>query len=343
MTQLPPPEHSHPCRRCGAEVAPGAPYCPECGLVQTGPSVPSRTRARRGRSPWLIPALIAGAVASLLGGALLSVAINRDDPVAEQPSAGTSASATPGSSASRVPEPSASPTPSPSPTAAPIANRAVAVVTTDGTVLRANGNDTAVALADLTVGSRLFVIGEPEESGEQRWYRVGTFDNLGCSDACGLIGWVGTPIADTDPVLEDATVGCPSSPMSAEALAAVSALDALHCYGRSEIQVTGIVDLAEGEYDGPYRYSPTWLAHPFTPAVLRGGIAFHPVPDASLEVPEQNAEIRVRGHFEDPAATSCRVSLAPDAGDVELPQPARVVLDCRATFVWTDYEVIGGE
>ncbi len=342
MTQPPPPEHSHPCRRCGAEVAPGAPYCPECGLVQTGSSAAVRPRARRGKSPWLVPALIAGAVASLLGGALLSVAINRDA-VAEQPSAPASAGASSGTSASVEPEPSASPTPSPSPTAAPIANRSVAVVATDTTVLRANPNDTAAALTDLGAGSRLFVIGEPEESGEQRWYRVGTFDDLACGDTCGLIGWVATPIAEGDPVLEVATVSCPSSPMSAEALAAVPAFEALHCYGRSEIQVTGIVDLAQGEYDGPYRFSPDWLAHPFTPAVLRGGIAFHPLPEASLEVPEQDAELRVRGHFEDAAATTCRISAAPEAGDVELPQPARAVLDCRATFVWTDYEVIGAE
>ncbi len=217
------------------------------------------------------------------------------------------------------------------------------MVTTDGTVLRANPNDTAAALADLTSGRRLFVVGEPEEAGDQRWYRVGTFDLLGCNDVCGLIGWVATPVAEEEPVLEEASVSCPSSPMSAEALAAVPALDALHCYGRSEIQVTGVVDLSEGEYDGPYRYSPTWLAHPFTTAVLRGGIAFHPLPDASLETPEQDAEVRVRGHFEDPAATSCRVTAAPDAGDLEVPQPARAVLDCRATFVWTDYDVIGGE
>ncbi|MEO6578165.1 MAG: hypothetical protein ABIO99_04620 [Candidatus Limnocylindria bacterium] len=343
MTDQPPPDPIHRCRRCDAEVPHGAPYCPQCGLVQAVPAGVARRARARGRSPWLIPAIIAGALASLAGGALLSVALNPNrDPVATEPRASSVASATVSASTSAEPEPSESPTPSPSPTAAPIVNRSVAQLAS-AAVLRANPNDSAATLTDLAAGGRVFVVGDPEESGDQRWYRVGTFDALGCNDECGLIGWVATPISDADPVLQESAVSCPSSPMSADALAAVHPLEALHCYGRSEIEVTGVVDRRDGEYDGPYRFSPDWLAHPFTPALLRAGIGFHPVPDASLDVPDQGDEVRVRGHFEDANATSCRVSAAPDAGDIELPQPARVVLDCRATFVWTDYDVIGGE
>jgi hypothetical protein len=52
--------------------------------------------------------------------------------------------------------------------------------------------------------------------------------------------------------------------------------------------------------------------------------------------------VRVTGHFEDPAATSCRATVDPafeGEGHVP-PDPALVILGCRATFAWTDYEVI---
>ena len=67
-------------------------------------------------------------------------------------------------------------------------------------------------------------------------------------------------------------------------------------------------------------------------------------PDADLAPPEGGDVVSVTGHYEDPAATSCRASVDPvfaDEGDVALPDPAQVVLTCRATFVWTDYEVTG--
>lgn len=339
MTSQPPPEHSRICRRCGADVSHGAPYCPECGLAQTGPVAAQRPRRAR-RAPWVVPALIAGAVASLAGGALLAVALNADrDPVATAPSASASASASSGASASVSEGPSASPTPSPTPTAAPIANRAVAQVV-GAVTLRANPNATSAVLAELDAGRRLFVIGEPEEDEDQRWYRVGTFDEPGCDNDCRLIGWVATPIADTDPTIEAADVSCPSSPMSAEDLAAVPPLEALHCYGRSELTITGTIRVREPDEDAPILFSPSWLAEPNPELYLAPGIGYHPLPDADIEAPEDGDEVRVRGHFEDPAATSCRASAAPDAESPTLPQPARVVLDCRATFVWTEVEIL---
>ena len=280
----------------------------------------------------------------MLGGALLAVALNGGgDPVATQPSPSSTASASSLPSVSSEPSESASPTPSPSPTAAPIVNRAIAQILTDTTVLRANPNATAAVLAELRAGQRVFIIGEPEEAEDVRWYRVGTLDDTGCDDTCGQIGWVSTPVTEDDPAIEEIDVACRPSPLSAEELAAVPPLEALHCYGRSELAITGVVAYREGGDEGPISFSPSWLANPRPSTFLEGGIGFHPLPDASLERPEEGDRLRVRGHFEDPAATTCRASAAPDAGgDVTLPQPARVVLDCRATFVWTDYEVLEG-
>jgi hypothetical protein len=75
-------------------------------------------------------------------------------------------------------------------------------------------------------------------------------------------------------------------------------------------------------------------------------VEFRADPESGLDVPERGDVVRVVGHFEDPAATSCRAEIDPEvSGDdpVQLPNAARVVLDCRATFVWTDYEVTGSE
>lgn len=340
MESQPPPAPPRACRRCGADVSHGAPYCPQCGLAQTGPVTVRGARRGRGRAAWVIPAIVAGAIASLGAGALLAIALDRGDETATEPSTTSSAAVSDGASPSASEEPSSSPTPSPSPTAAPIANRSVAQVVAESLTLHANPNATAAVLAELRAGRRLFVIGEPEETEDLRWYRVGTLDESGCEDDCRLIGWVSTPVTDGEATIEEADVSCPTSPMSAEELAAVPPLEALHCYGRSELTITGVVQRRDVDENPPIRYSPSWMADPNPELYLAGAIGFHPLPDAGLEPPEEGDQVRVRGHFEDPAATSCRASAAPDA-EPTLPQPARMVLDCRATFVWTEIEVTG--
>ena len=282
MTQSPPPDRLRTCRRCGADVSHGSPYCPECGLVQTDPAVAVRTRRRRPRPAWLIPALIGGGIASMLGGALLAVALNGSgDPVATQPSPSSTASASSFPSASSEPSASASPTPSPSPTAAPIVNRAIAQILTDTAVLRANPNATAAVLAELRAGQRLFIIGEPEEADDVRWYRVGTLDDTGCDDTCGQIGWVSTPVTEDDPAIEEIDVACRPSPLSAEELAAVPPLEALHCYGRSELAITGVVAYREGGDEGPISFSPVLAGGSTTVDVARG---WHRLPSPARRI-----------------------------------------------------------
>lgn len=305
-----------------------------------------------------MPAAIGvGAVASVLGGALLGLALmgGPEDGVANDPSAAASASGdarSPSASSageSAAATPSASPTP---PTAAIIPNRAVAEVVTDSVNLRAAGNESAEVLTNLERGRRVFIIGEPAEASDLRWYRVAPIDHLAtCEADCGLIGFVATPLAADDPWLEATEVACPSSPMTADAIGVLDPLEALHCYGRSEIQVTGTLDLPIHGPISPYRYSPGWLTQDHL-EFMRGAwwITYRPHPDAGLEQPERGDVVRVTGHFEDPAATSCRATVDPDFFGGEIPadfestiHPARVVLDCRASFAWSDYEVVGFE
>ena len=352
MTDQPDAPGARPCRRCGAILTPGASFCPECGASQRVVAA-QRPTASPARQWWIPVAIGIGALAALGGGALLGIALMGDrDGTGSLPSGSPEASASASvPSTSGAPTDAGSPTPSASPTpaaAAVIPNRAIALVATDDLNMRATASDAATSLGALARGRELFVIGEPTEADEMRWYRVATLDDPGCTDACEqLIGFVATPVAEEDDAwIEETGVECPSSPMTDEEIGGLHPLERLHCYGRSEIVVEGTVDHPSGDYAGPYAWSPEWLAHPFTPAFLlnegRGGIGFRPHPDADLEVPARGDVVRVTGHFEDPAATTCRASADPSfEGDPPAPlNAALVVLTCRASFVWTDYEVI---
>jgi hypothetical protein len=251
--------------------------------------------------------------------------------------------------------PSIEPTPSPSPTPAQapvIANRSIVEVGADPLNLREQPSESASVLAELIPGRRLFVIGDPTDGAELRWYRVGMVSGPDCPDDCNLIGHVATPIAaDEEPWIAEATIDCPSSPMTHGQLTALLPLEALHCFGRNDITVTGTVDTPCCSGPNPIRVTPEWLAGP-APAFLRQEgpvtfvVEFRADPGAELEVPERGDVVRVIGHFEDPAATSCRAEIDEEASGgapVQLPNPARVILDCRATFVWTGYEITGFE
>ena len=351
MAYPPPTDGFHPCLRCGADVADGAQFCPVCGAPQNvAPSVLSR---RRG-TPWWVPAgIIAGGIAALGAGVLLAALLDGGpDPVAGDPSpTATSSTAAP---ASTGPSGSAAPTTSVEPTAEPapiIPNLGLATVVTDALNLRSQPNETGSVVAELAPDQRLFVIGTPTEGADDlRWYRVAALAGPSCPEPCEVVGYVATPIDADDPWIQAVGVDCPASPMSHDDLSALLPLEALHCNGNNTIIVTGTVEQPEGVgYEGPFAYSPAWLAHPLAIPFLAtaGGhvIGFRAPPDADLEPPEDGDVVRVTGHYEDPAATSCRVTVDPAFADEEPqpvpPEPALAVLTCRATFVWTEFEVVG--
>ena len=351
------------CRRCGADLADDAAFCAECGAPAY--SAPPRQVRAGGRPtaaarPWWVPlAIIVGGAAAIGGGALLAVALGDGDGVAADPSTTPSISAVASPTARASAGPSEEPTPSPSPSipeAPVIANRSIIEVGSDALNLRRQPSESSNILAELPPGRRLFTIGEPTDAGELRWYRVGVVAGPDCPEDCNLIGHVATPTAaDEEPWITEVDVDCPSSPMTHGQLTALLPLEALHCFGRNDIVVTGTVDTPCCSPPSPIVLTPEWLAGQ-GPAFLRqeGSVTFvvefRADPEAGLEVPERGDVVRVIGHFEDPAATSCRAEVdesffegQPSPEPVQRPDPARVVLDCRATFVWTDYEVTGFE
>jgi hypothetical protein len=320
-----------------------------CGAAQNVAPVASR----RGGTPWWVPAgIIAGGIAALGTGVLLAALLDGGpDSVAGDPSptatASTGASASTGPSDSVAPTASVEPTPEPAPI---IPNLGLAAVVTDAVNLRSQPSETGGVVAELAPDQRLFVIGAPTEADDLRWYRVAALAGPSCPEPCEAIGYVATPVEAGDPWIEEVGVNCPASPMTHDDLSALLPLEALHCFGNNQIVVTGTVELPEGVgYEGPFAYSPAWLAHPLAIPFLAtaGGhvIGFRAPPDADLDPPEDGDVVRVTGHFEDPAATSCRVTVDPAFADEEPqpvpPEPAQAVLTCRATFVWTDFEVSG--
>lgn len=304
---------------------------------------PELTRSQPG---WLLPVAIGGvALLALVAGVLLAIVLGGSDDdgtgqASSSPSAGPS-------QASAEASPSASIEPTPEPNAI-IPNRAIAEVMQGSADIHAQPGDASAVSFVLDTGRRVFVIGEPQEEGAQRWYRVAIVYDDSCEGNCEGIGWVATPVTGESSV-QEVEIECPESPMRDEDLRALQGLEQLHCYGRNEIVVTGTVDTPCCSYVGPYLFRPTWLAHPDVPAFLHaggfGGFGFRHDPAIELEVPERGDVVRVTGHFEDPAAVTCRQRINPDFTDdpVEPPDQAMAVLTCRATFVWTDYEVTGQE
>lgn len=350
MSYRPPTDGYMTCHRCGADVADGAAFCAVCGAPQHVARSVSRAPDRR--PAWLPFALIGGAIAAIAAGVLVAILLGGPDDGTAGTSPSPSQSASTAASGSTAPSESAEPSPTAEPTpdtAVIIPNLGIAAVETDVVNLRSQPNDGASLVAALETDRRLFIIGEPTEADDLRWYRVAALANETCLDQCDLIGYVATPVAsDEDPWITEVTISCPTSPMSVNDLATLAPLEALHCYGGNEIVVTGTMAGTIGGYESPVRYSPVWLAFPFAPpyfATTNGrAIGYHPHPDAGNQPPEAGDIVRVTGHYEDPAAPSCMAFIDPEfGGDGEdlLPNPALVVLGCRATFAWTAYEVTG--
>jgi hypothetical protein len=351
MKSRSPTDESATCRRCGADLARGAAFCAECGAPAYAAAPSARREAAPGRPWWVPAAIVVGGIAAIGGGALLALALGNDNGTAADPSATPAASVTASAPAVASDGPSIEPTPSPSPTPAQapiIANRAIIQVGADALNLRQQPNEAASILAEMPPGQRLFVIGEPTDAGDLRWYRVAVSAGPDCPEDCNLIGYVATPVlAEEEAYVSEVGVECPTSPMTHAQLTSILPLEALHCFGRNDVVVTGTVDTPCCTPPNPIRITPEWLGGP-APAFLRldgAGlwlVEFRADPGIQLEVPERGDVVRVIGHFEDPAATSCRAAVDREvSGDdpVQLPDPARVILDCRATFVWTGYEV----
>jgi hypothetical protein len=251
------------------------------------------------------------------------------------------------------------PTPSPSRTAAAVgilANGAIANVSVDALNLRDSADASSASLATLPEGTELYVIGQPQDDGDLRWYRVGVApdaDEL-CTDLCEhTVGWVATPATGEDRWIEEVEVACPASPVTVDQLTAMTALSRLHCFGGADFTGTGWADNHCCGYVGGIVFEPAWLAWPpfrfFRASDFYTTLYYQPAPEtyegSTSGLPVAGDIVQFTGHFDDPAAPDCHAEFSDDAETtgLTLPDTADVVFGCRLRLVITDFEVTGHE
>ena len=306
---------------------------------------------RRGRRWWIPVAVVAGGFAAVGGGVLLSIALTGGDGTTgrSSPSPAVTASAVASSetlSTSPSESASAEPTPSPTPVAQPIIpNLAIAAITVDALAVWSEPSEATIQYGELGEGARLFIIGDSMEDDGLRWYRIAYVDGpsvsgfeLGpCQLNCSpTLGYVATPAAGADEWLEEVEIGCPAPPLTTDQLAGLVPLERLHCYGSSDITVSGALDDFTG---GPSSgaFLPSWLAATGPRSAGGGALQIHFPPTYAGELPDPLSTISMVGHFEDDAAPTCEVDFTRISDGPSTPW---VVLGCRSAFVVTEVEVL---
>ena len=157
----------------------------------------------------------------------------------------------------------------------------------------------------------------------------------------------GTPVAVATPPAD-----CVNPPPDITSL--IDQTDPLPCYGRADLTVDALV--TGGAFDCPGGLEPAWLG-------CSGYVLLNPLPGASGDPefllvaratgPSMTAVLRpdieplrshamdtvvhLTGHYDDPAAQSCRYTSWPDANP---PSPEEVIHTCRSTFVITAMELL---
>jgi hypothetical protein len=277
------------------------------------------------------------------------------------PSAGVDASSTPSahetvSSGGPTPEPSSSvmPTATPEPPA-PLQPDTVAYVTVNDLILRDAPSSGGMSLGHLLQGGGVFVLEGPEQTDGFGWYQVAIVDDWrftpsSCSDGCAdaQIGWVAGISDRQEAWLAPSDLECPADPKR-EAVAALDPIVRLACYSGQSLTLKGVVKSPCCRYVGALTYTPRWIAWPTNRTYLETfALALRFDPRDGLAVPERGDVIRVTGHFDDPAAENCTITidesaLANDPSLTVDPQLlAYAPLACRQQFVVDSIKVLGG-
>jgi hypothetical protein len=218
--------------------------------------------------------------------------------------------------------------------------------------LRDGPSVAARRVASLTRGAVLEVVSGPVEAEGYTWYSGSVISASGGLprlpqelDESGLpaSGWLAVAKGPTPYV----TLLAPRCPDIVDLLNVSAQLpsERLACFGSTRIVLQGVsgCDGCGGLAFG--LFEPEWLIHPLTGEPLRVAAAgpgimvrFDPAGPAR---PAPGSIVRVTGHFDDPAAQTCRLGEGgPD--DTPVPVvPAIAILTCRQEFVVDSYEFLG--
>jgi hypothetical protein len=293
---------------------------------------------------------------SIVAAALVCVGCAAPAGQGSQSPSGSLGDVPPASAASLTPTPTSSPASQPSATpalafeapAGVLPPNSLVIVTGDGLRIRETPGLSGPVMTTVGAGQVLWTGGSATEVDGIRWYLMSFaagFRDWPTFPEGTQSGWVAAGVGD-ERYVELMPPRCPAAEPDLLALTKLTAWERLACFGGRPLTVTGTwgCPYCDGTTGGTYE--PIWLANPLNFALLsvRFGVA-NPIglrfpPESGLQFPTVGGSIlRVSGHFNDPAATTCVISwmgyeeVEPLAGTAEL--------YCREQFVVDSYEVVG--
>jgi len=231
----------------------------------------------------------------------------------------------------------------------------VAIVLVDDLRVREKPSLTAKVVGTLSHGDQVFVTSKQVEADNLTWrYVQGEWLHSG-----GVVplGYVAEASA-TGPFLATAKATCPSSPIGVAALTAEKPWEPPICLGAQPLTFTA--------WDSPENYGfggicdcvaqPGWLIHPFAIHVVSPSntqqqpwLVVRSAPGVDEKWPPVPADghwLKVTGHFDDPASSTCEFSnpdpeLEPGVTPM-FEDKASIVLRCREQFVVTAVSIVPG-
>ena len=227
-----------------------------------------------------------------------------------------------------------------------------------------NAGDLVLIGTNPSGSGSMFGYVSPEESPDGRgWYSIHVGGNgpMSWIDG-GVSGWIGEgdggleylevvpPACSADADLERVLYRLGRVPDADEIR---TAWDRLSCFGDRELTLEGVWEhlCYEGSMT-PFRFEPSHIAVPFDCLGLivddidedgysrrAGALPLRVTDELMANAPERGDLVTLRGHFDDPLATTCTAS-APDGSD-GYPDPEFLVLYCREQFVVEEITVVG--
>jgi hypothetical protein len=206
------------------------------------------------------------------------------------------------------------------------------------------GPASKVLTGRLEPGDRLFIVAGPVAGSGYAWYR------LALGDERGSIGWVAGASKQGEPWLAGRMPVCPDRPVDFETVIGLDAYERLACFGRDDLTLHVI---KRGPYDDLWGTMPVgtpgWLNDSTDTSSVGSSSASGELPVRfPPEVPrppamhsltsEPDSLYRVTGHFDDPAAGTCRATVSDPNTGVKSALPVdEQVLGCRLLFVVTSW------
>jgi hypothetical protein len=224
-----------------------------------------------------------------------------------------------------------------------------------GIALRISPSLSAERLGTLPDASRSFVVGGPMKADGYEWIQLagpGLPPASGCATFPGpeltcptWFGWAATGTKEGDAWFVLDPSDCPDPSSDPRAFMMLGNVEALHCYGDDEIELTGWIPGPGALRDPPAcdianDVPAAWL---FCPDGYSVSVQANDTEAVSIEIyvdPQSNVELAypgnypmVSGRLDHPDARGCDAAIP--AGWPVI--PAWVVLDCRTRFVVTAF------